>query len=532
MTDSTRVLGGRYRLLSLLATGGMGQVWRARDVLLDRPVAVKVLRSEYSGDQTFLSRFRAEAHLSAGLVHRNIATLFDYGESAAPDETGEAVTYLVMELVEGEPLSAVIERERRLDVARTLDILRQTAAALAVAHAAGVVHRDVKPGNVLLGDDGVVRITDFGIAWSASSVPLTLTGQVVGTPHYLPPEQAAGEKARPAGDVYALGLIGYECLAGRRAFEGDNAVAIALMQLREEPDPLPSGVPDDVRTLIGRALLKHPAERYPDGAAFRDAIEDVQAGRPLPPLPVDTETHAFGLAGLGFRGDDGPGPRRRLRRLLVPVAALVAGAGIAVAGVQWVGAPVGSPPAAAAATETGTGATAGIALVAGDYVGRPVDEVEAELRALGLRVDLMAHPSVLAPAGQVTGVSPAGTLRPGDLVTVAYATEPDLEPAAPAPEEQATTADTAAPVPAPRPAVVGGTTEPDGAGASAGSGNDGNPGNGNGNGNGKEGERPGKRPRERPGERERQRARLSRPLVSPSGAARSTTPRPGIPAPP
>ena len=199
-------------------------------------------------------------------------------------------------------------------MARTLDILRQTAGALAAAHAAGVVHRDVKPGNVLLGDDGVVRITDFGIAWSASSVPLTLTGQVVGTPHYLPPEQAAGEKACPAGDVYALGLIGYECLAGRRAFEGDNAVAIALMQLREEPDPLPSDVPDDVRTLIGRALLKDPAERYPDGAAFRDAIEDVQAGRPLPPLPVDTETRAFGLAALGFRGDDGPGPRRRVRR--------------------------------------------------------------------------------------------------------------------------------------------------------------------------------------------------------------------------
>jgi serine/threonine protein kinase len=163
-----------------------------------------------------------------------------------------------------------------------------------VAHAAGVVHRDVKPGNVLIGDDGVVRITDFGIAWSASSVPLTLTGQVVGTPHYLPPEQASGQKACPAGDVYALGLIGYECLAGRRAFDGDNAVAIALRQVREEPEPLPPDVPDDVRTLIGRALLKDPAERYPDGAAFRNAIEDVQAGRPLPPL---TEARPPGPSG-------------------------------------------------------------------------------------------------------------------------------------------------------------------------------------------------------------------------------------------
>jgi eukaryotic-like serine/threonine-protein kinase len=334
VTGSTpRVLGERYRLDSLLATGGMGQVWRARDVLLDRPVAVKVLRSEYGRDPTFLSRFRAEAHHGAGLVHPNIATLFDYGESPAPDEFGDDLAYLVMELVEGEPLSAVLERERRLDPARTLDLLRQTASALAVAHAAGVVHRDVKPGNVLIGDDGVVRITDFGIAWSASSVPLTLTGQIVGTPQYLPPEQAAGERACPAGDVYALGLIGYECLAGRRAFDGDNPVAIALRQVREEPEPLPPDVPDDVRTLIGRALEKDPTARFPDGAAFRDAVEDVQAGRPLPPSPEPAGTLPFGLARLGLGGDEEPGRRGRARRLLVPVAALVAGAGIAVAGV-------------------------------------------------------------------------------------------------------------------------------------------------------------------------------------------------------
>jgi hypothetical protein len=478
VTGSTRrLLGGRYRLDSLLATGGMGQVWRARDVLLDRPVAVKVLRSEYSGDPTFLTRFRAEAHHSAGLVHRNIATLFDYGECAASDETAESLAYLVMQLVEGEPLSTVLAREGRLDLARTLDILRQTADALAVAHAAGLVHRDVKPGNVLIGDDGIVRITDFGVAWSASSVPLTLTGQVVGTPHYLPPEQAAGEKACPAGDVYALGLIGYECLAGRRAFDGDNAVAIALRQLGEEPEPLPPDVPDDVRTLIGRALLKDPAERYPDGAAFREAIDDVRAGRPLPSLPEDTGTRAFGLAALGLGGTDGPEPRRRARRLLVPIAALVAGAGIAVAGVSVVGTP--APPPAAADVDPGTGTTStGIVVVASDYVGRPVDEVEAALRALGLRVERMAHPSVLAPPGQVTGISPSGTLRVGDLVTVAYATEPDLDPAVPAPAEQPPAADAALPAP---PAAVGGTPGRDGNGGSPGNSN----GNGNGNGNGK-----------------------------------------------
>jgi serine/threonine protein kinase len=182
---------------------------------------VKVLRSEFTGDPTFLARFQAEARHTAVLAHRNIAALHDYGEDLAGEEH---LAYLVMELVEGESLSDQLARERRLGVQRTLDVLQQTAAALAAAHAAGVVHRDVKPGNILVGADGIVRITDFGIAWSASSVPLTQTGQVVGTAHYLSPEQAAGDRAGPASDVYALGMIGYECLAGRRAFDGENSV--------------------------------------------------------------------------------------------------------------------------------------------------------------------------------------------------------------------------------------------------------------------------------------------------------------------
>ena len=164
-----RTLGGRYALDSLLATGGMGQVWRGRDTLLGRPVAVKVLRSEYTGDPTFLARFRAEAQHAAALRHRNIATVFDYGEVPADGRTGEQLAYLVMELVEGElavrPARPRAAARRGPHARRSL---RQTAAALAAAHAAGVVHRDVKPGNVLVGRDGVVKITDFGIAWSAS----------------------------------------------------------------------------------------------------------------------------------------------------------------------------------------------------------------------------------------------------------------------------------------------------------------------------------------------------------------------------
>ena len=164
MDPSGRVLGGRYELTALIATGGMGQVWAARDLLLSRDVAVKVLRSEFTGDSTFLARFRAEARLAAGLVHPHLATLFDYGEVVPADPRAERLAYLVMELVRGEPLSHVLRREGRLSPERVLDLLSQCAAGLAAAHAAGVVHRDVKPGNVLLGEDGTVKLTDFGVA--------------------------------------------------------------------------------------------------------------------------------------------------------------------------------------------------------------------------------------------------------------------------------------------------------------------------------------------------------------------------------
>src|SRR3954466_9406609 len=223
-----RCLGDRYELHQLIAAGGMGQVWRGTDVALHRSVAIKVLRSEYTGDPSFLARFRAEAQHAASLSHPNIAAVFDYGEEMAQDGTGETMAYLVMELVEGEPLSALVAREGPLDTQTTLSLLRQTAFGLGEAHRAGMVHRDVKPGNILVRPDGAVKITDFGIAWSARSVALTRTGQVIGTPQYLSPEQAEGRLASPASDVYALGLIGYECLTGHPAFEGDNAVTIAL----------------------------------------------------------------------------------------------------------------------------------------------------------------------------------------------------------------------------------------------------------------------------------------------------------------
>jgi eukaryotic-like serine/threonine-protein kinase len=429
-----RTLGGRYELLSLVATGGMGQVWRAHDALLDRLVAVKVLRSEYTGDPTFRARFRAEAQHTARLVHPNIAALHDYGEVVAPDGSGETLAYLVMELVEGEPLSALLTSCGRLDPHRTLDIVRQTAAALAVAHAAGVVHRDVKPGNVLVGRDGVVKITDFGIAWSASSVPLTRTGQVVGTAHYLSPEQAEGGKAGPASDVYALGAITYECLAGRRAFDGEGPVQIALAQIRDEPEPLPDDVPEPLRTLVARALVKDPALRFPDGAAFRAAIDAVRAGRPLAPLPPTTVAL--------------PAARDR-RRLLVPAAALLLGVGLGVGALQVVGNEDTATSAVAGAAAPTTAAVAPVAalvVTAADHLGRPADEVEAELAALGLRVQRETVERSDVPAGQVVELGPVGALVPGDLVTLTVAVAPPAPAPVPAPER-------VVPAPAPQPVV-------------------------------------------------------------------------------
>ena len=447
MEPEARLLGDRYALQELIASGGMGRVWRARDRLLNRQVAVKVLRSEFTGNPTFIARFRAEAQHAAALHHQNIATVFDYGEA---EVGGERLAYLVMELVEGESLSELLRRERRLDVRRTLTVVRSTAAALAAAHAAGLVHRDVKPGNVLVGRDGTVKITDFGIAWSASSVPLTHTGQVIGTAHYLSPEQAQGAKATPASDVYALGAVAYECLAGRRPFEGENSVQIAVMQIRDHPDPLPADVPLAVRKLVEHAMAKNPADRFPDGAALRDAADAVIAGgatrgtgTAVMPLP------ASGVGPAPVAG--GPG-----RRAWTAGRRMAAGALLAVLAVLGVGALIGgvlngnaSAPAGETTTEQTTDQPADqatepavetpqvIDLVAGDYVGRPVADVAAELTRLGLVPLSQPVPTADMADGRVTAVDPLSGLTAGSTVTVMFAVPPPAAPA-PAPSEDDT----------------------------------------------------------------------------------------------
>ncbi|MFD0800200.1 serine/threonine-protein kinase, partial [Streptomonospora algeriensis] len=248
------MLSGRYRLQEQIGSGGMGTVWRSEDTLLNREVAVKLLHPAQMAEPTSRERFRTEGRITAGLSHPGIAQVYDYGE-----QDGHA--FLIMELVPGEPLSSILRRNDGLEPSVTLDILGQAAAALAAAHARDVVHRDIKPGNLLVTENGTVKLTDFGIARGNESVTLTQTGMVMGTAQYISPEQAAGRAATHASDIYALGVVAYECLAGQPPFTADTPLALALAHTREPPPPLPDSVPPQAAALVERLLEKSPEAR-------------------------------------------------------------------------------------------------------------------------------------------------------------------------------------------------------------------------------------------------------------------------------
>ena len=265
------VLGGRYELTGRIAVGGMGEVWKGRDRVIDREVAAKILKEEYLSDQGFLDRFRAEARSMGAVSHAGIAAVYDYGE-----ETGSP--YLVMEYVPGEPLSSLIDRNVVLPEADVLELTAQSAEALGSAHRSGVVHRDVKPGNILVTPDFRVKLTDFGIARVADQAPLTKTGQVMGTAQYLAPEQATGKGSTPKSDLYSLGIIMYEALAGRRPFTGDSQVAIAIAQVNTAPPEMPETVSEPVRRLVGSLLSKKQDLRPESGEALARAARALRDG--------------------------------------------------------------------------------------------------------------------------------------------------------------------------------------------------------------------------------------------------------------
>lgn len=285
-------LGNRYRLVRRIAVGGMGEVWVAADDALGREVAVKVLRSEYAGNEDFLNRLRTEARNSAALSHPNIAQMYDYGETNGSG-------YLVMELVVGEPMADLLEREPVLPPARLLPILAQTARALHAAHLSGVVHRDVKPGNILIDRSGTVKITDFGVSLAANQVPMTATGMVMGTAQYLSPEQAVGQAATGASDIYALGIVAYESIAGNRPFTGSTPVDIAVAHVNEPVPPLPTSVDPELGELVMVMLAKDPLARPHPADALARVFEGIAAR--LASDPWSARTGA-------------PAPTRRARR--------------------------------------------------------------------------------------------------------------------------------------------------------------------------------------------------------------------------
>lgn len=437
--------GGRYQLSSRVAIGGMGEVWQATDLVIGRTVAIKILKDEYLGDPGFLERFRAEARHAALVNHEGIANVFDYGE-----EEGSA--YLVMELVPGEALSTILERERVLSTDRVLDIVAQTASALHAAHSAGLVHRDIKPGNLLITPDGRVKITDFGIARIADQVPLTATGQVMGTVQYLSPEQASGHPASPTTDIYSLGIVAYEALAGKRPFTGESQVAIAMAQINEAPPELPVTVSEPVRNLVYACIAKNPADRPAsaahlaraaqalrrgDVAGAASAVPGILGAGTLPALlrenPATQATRLLTTANSVESGPPtAPVPTKTRSPWTWPLIALVAILLVVLIGtlITLVANPSPAPskspsvsqtpkPSSPSPTPTSDIVNIGPTM----FIGEKLADVQAQLDKLGLAANMVPDASPAPDASKVGTayfVNPTGNVRKNDTITVRF----------------------------------------------------------------------------------------------------------------
>lgn len=446
-------LSGRYRIESRIAVGGMGDVWRATDEVLDRPVAVKLLHQadEYQYADA-VARFRAEARHVGSLSHPGIAQVYDFGEA-----NRDHPPYLVMEFVDGPSLAGLLSTGP-LSPTRTMDIVAQTADALQAAHAAGLVHRDIKPGNLLIGPGEQVKIIDFGIAQTATSAAVTGTGAVIGSPAYLAPERIRGGGATPASDLYSLGIVAYECLAGAPPFAGAG-MAIAQAHVYQPMPSLPADIPAEIAPLVEQLTAKDPAARPASAAevaARARSLRDSLRGNRTLLLPTmhpswepyrspDDRAEASGPGGSGGREvpDDrdlsarGPyrpgsaahrrGPRRSgLVTTLIAVAlAVLAGlAGWQLKSILDAGQShqADSPPANSRPSSSPTADT--VLVAASTLDGQDVRDVRQRLRQLGLRPKLAWQPTDQQQPGTVLSVTPSGAVQPGTVVVVTVATWP------------------------------------------------------------------------------------------------------------
>jgi eukaryotic-like serine/threonine-protein kinase len=415
-TSAARILSGRYELSHLVARGGMAEVYRAHDRMLDRPVALKVLFPELSVDRSFVERFRREAQAAANLSHQNIVPVFDWGEDGG-------TYFIVMEFVDGRPLSSILRTAGPLHPDRAVEIAADVAAALAYAHRHGVVHRDVKPGNVLITDEGTVKVTDFGIARAVNTEEsLTQTGAVMGTATYFSPEQAEGLSVDSRSDIYSLGVVLFEMVTGRPPFVGESPVAVASKHVREDP-PSPRainpGVPPDLEAIILKCLAKPPEYRYATGDDLRVDLLRFREGRAVSAGPVPAPgmgttqavaayggTQAMAAVGPADTDDEEPPSRTGLYTAIL-VVLLVA---LAVV-VFFLGKSLGW-----------WGSSTATRVTIPNLVGKTVTQAQATLVHDGLKSKVVADPSSTAPNSEVIRTDPSAGSRVNHGATVTLVT--------------------------------------------------------------------------------------------------------------
>jgi serine/threonine-protein kinase len=434
--EAGQLYGGRYKLITRIAIGGMGEVWQAHDEVILRDVAIKILKQEYMGDPGFLERFRTEARHAAMVNHEGIANVYDYGEDG-----GSA--YLVMELVPGDSLARILEVEKSLSDERVLDIIAQTARALYEAHEAGLVHRDVKPGNLLITPDGQLKITDFGIARVADQVGLTATGQVMGTVQYLSPEQATGKPATPSTDIYSLGIVAYEALAGKRPFTGESQMEIAMAQINKTPPPLPSTVDSRVSNLVMSCLAKKPNQRPETALALAKRAESLMKSAPRQTAATQVIQQPKGVSDstaiIEISSDTNPTQKPPIvwpwfvligALALTAISVVVA---IVIGSLQpqlptWSQSPY---PSSTGGTSSPGPSGVPVVVLLTDVQGKNVADVSAELSAKGLLVTTIA--GEVLPEGDprlmtVYDATPLGTLTAGTEVQITYYVPAGVEP--------------------------------------------------------------------------------------------------------